>query len=938
MPEMTRRLIWIWVTVINNVATVDVCFGTTNDSKDVIILRKHNTIYAVEEDKFTCHQFPNNIHESRSIRRRYTPATSNICRVNTNRNARVTNIQNLSMNMAYARNETLSYMNLGDCHQRYTPAATSICRVNTNRNSPCTNIQNLSTNMAAARDDTPPYMDLGDCDQQCRHCGCLFWYNERLKGGNYTREAEYHLCCRGGQIYIPPAPDPPAFIQQLLKNNQFMEHIRAYNQMFAMTSFGAKIDHSVNKRRGPYVFKISGQIYHWIGSLCPEEGHHPCFLQLYVYDTRDELRNRMHHFGGLDESTLNPEIVKGLIYVLDEHNGLVRLFRTARDRYNAGDIPSFKIRLYNIGGVRGYELPTADVLGAIVFENGPRSCTYFDVIIELRGGPPQRINKLHQSYMSLQFPLLFVFGQPGYYPELTLKPRDGRGKGKKVTMNGYYKYQLHPRRKEFGLIFKGGQLFQQFVVTVFCAIEQSRLDFICRNQNDIRSDFLSGLYDVVSRGDRNPQIFITFTCNVKWPEIKRYMAQFPELTPTDRVDIVCRVFEQKVKDFLRFLKEVKTFGYVSAVLYTIEFQKRGLPYCHTLLLIESRNTLKDATQIDEYISAEIPDLVQDPRGYKLVTKLMMHDPCGSANLDASCIQNGPCNKHFPKQYNEQTYFYSNGHTQYRRRDTGIHVMKGESRLDNCNVVPYNRALCLAFEAHINVEYCGWIMPIKYLFKYISKGPDHILAKISNSETSTSIVGISKQIDEIQNYVDGRFICPFEACWRIFDFSIHCREPAVQIQNVHLEDMQRINFRERDRLDIIVNIPEKKITTLTEWFVYNNENSDGRHLTYLNFPSDFMWYPNSKEWRRRQIRTKKSLGRLTYVHPSSGDLFYFRMLLCHQKGCKSPDEVRTVNGQMLPTFRAACESLGLLGDDKEWDIALEESTALATSKEIRVLFP
>ncbi|GKD89672.1 hypothetical protein Tco_1365179, partial [Tanacetum coccineum] len=164
---------------------------------------------------------------------------------------------------------------------------------------------------------------------------------------------------------------------------------------------------------------------------------------------------------------------------------------------------------------------------------------------------------------------------------------------------------------------------------------------------------------------------------------------------------------------------------------------------------------------------------------------------------------------------------------------------------------------------------------------ISKGPDRILAKISNSKTSTSAVGTTKQIDEIQNNVFGRFICPYEACWRIFDFLIHCREPAMQILNVHLEDMQRINFHEMDRLDIIVNIHEKK-----------------KQLS-----------PN-------------------------GDLFYFRMLLCHQKGCKSPDEVRTVNGQMLPTFRAACEALGLLGDDK---IALEESTASTTSKEIRVLF-
>nr|GEV01329.1 DNA helicase [Tanacetum cinerariifolium] len=101
--------------------------------------------------------------------------------------------------------------------------------------------------------------------------------------------------------------------------------------------------------------------------------------------------------------------------------------------------------------------------------------------------------------------------------------------------------------------------------------------------------------------------------------------------------------------------------------------------------------------------------------------------------------------------------------------------------------------------------------------------------------------------------------------------------------------------------------------------------------------EFVLCPNSKKWQRRQIRKNKSLGRLTYVHPSSGDLFYFRMLLFHQKGCKSPAEVQTVNDQILPTYQAACEALGLLGDDKKQDISLQESTTLATSNEIRILF-
>ncbi|GJU87513.1 DNA helicase [Tanacetum coccineum] len=702
---------------------------------------------------------------------------------------------------------------------------------------------------------TVSYIDLGDCNQQCRHCGCLFWYNERVKSNNYGRRAEYHLCCGGGKIYMPPLPDPPLFVQQLLTNAHFMEHIRAYNQMFAMTSFGEKVDSSVNTGRGPYVFKVSGQIYHWIGSLCPEEGDHPRFLQLYIHDTHAEVANRLRNFVHQNEDILNPEIVEGLIHVLDEHNGLVRLFGTARDRYNAGEIPSFKIRLYNKGGARGYEFSTSDVLGGIVFKDGPKSRTDFDVIVEFRAGHPQRINKLHQSYMSLQFPLLFVFGEPGFYPELLLKPRDGSGRGKKVTMNAYYKYQLHPRVKGFGLIFRCGHLFQQYVVTAFCTVEQSRLDFIRK------------------------------------------------------------------------------------VLYTIEFQKRGLSHCHTLLWVDSSSKIHDASQIDDYISAELPDPVEDTEGYKVVSKLMMHGPCGVANPSASCTEKGICNKHFPKMYNDKTFFDTNGRTHYRRRQTQVHVMKGESRLDNCNVVPYNRVLCLAFRAHINVEYCGWSMLIKYLFKYISKGPDRILGKIEKSveDASTSTSERHIQVDEIQNYVDGRFICPFEACWRIFEYPIHRREPAVQILNVHLENMQRVNFRERDRLDVIVNLPDRKKTTLTEWYVYNNEHTDGRHLTYLDFPSEFVWYSDSKSWHRRVVRTRKSLGRLTYVHPNSGDLFYFRMLLSHQKGCKSPIEVRTVNGQVLPTYRAACEALGLLGDDREWDIALEESGVSASSAQLRTLF-
>ncbi|GJZ81100.1 DNA helicase [Tanacetum coccineum] len=229
--------------------------------------------------------------------------------------------------------------------------------------------------------------------------------------------------------------------------------------------------------------------------------------------------------------------------------------------------------------------------------------------------------------------------------------------------------------------------------------------------------------------------------------------------------------------------------------------------------------------------------------------------------------------------------------------------------------------------------------IKYLFKYISKGTDRVVANITTPIGGTATTNITPNIhiDEIKNFVEARYIGPHEACWRILEFPIHYRDPAVQILAVHLENMQQIRFRSRERLQSIVDNPTKKKTTLTEWLDYNAHNTDGRHLTYLEFPSEYAWHATDKYWQRRRNLKKPSIGRLTYIHPSAGDLFYQRMLLCHQKGCKSFRDIRTVNNEVHPTNRAACEALGLLASDQEWVYALQEASIHATAAELRKLF-
>jgi len=63
--------------------------------------------------------------------------------------------------------------------------------------------------------------------------------------------------------------------------------------MFAFTSPGAKVDNKFNNGRGPPNLRIQGQTCHRIGSLLPPTRQLPKFAQLYIYDTDNEIHNKI---------------------------------------------------------------------------------------------------------------------------------------------------------------------------------------------------------------------------------------------------------------------------------------------------------------------------------------------------------------------------------------------------------------------------------------------------------------------------------------------------------------------------------------------------------------------------------------------------------------------------------------------------------------------
>lgn len=65
-----------------------------------------------------------------------------------------------------------------------------------------------------------------------------------------------------------------------------------------------------------------------------------------------------------------------------------------------------------------------------------------------------------------------------------------------------------------------------------------------------------------------------------------------------------------------------------AVMYVVEFEKRGLPHVHMLIWLDAASKIYLKRNVDKYVSAEIPDPSEDPVGYAAIKMFMMHGPCG----------------------------------------------------------------------------------------------------------------------------------------------------------------------------------------------------------------------------------------------------------------------------------------------------------------------
>lgn len=116
---------------------------------------------------------------------------------------------------------------------------------------------------------------------------------------------------------------------------------------------------------------------------------------------------------------------------------------------------------------------------------------------------------------------------------------------------------------------------------------------------------------------------------------------------------------------------------------------------------------------------------------------MIHGPCGELKINIICIYQGVCTKHYPKKFCLWTIINKDGYPIYKRRNDSWFVMVQNQKLNSNHIVPYNHYLLVIFQDHIKVEWNNRARSVKYLFKYITKGPGQSKICIKNIDGTTN---------------------------------------------------------------------------------------------------------------------------------------------------------------------------------------------------------
>ena len=289
---------------------------------------------------------------------------------------------------------------------------------------------------------------------------------------------------------------------------------------------------------------------------------------------------------------------------------------------------------------------------------------------------------------------------------------------------------------------------------------------------------------------------------------------------TSHPDLVTRIFKVYQEQLLHTLHTTNILGRVKhcAITGRTEWQGRGNPHVHILVwseALDDTKLLKEASDVDRFISARMPDKDPDAVGggrlYKLVKGKMTHrhhmkckyyfqpceKGCGHA-CEGHENEYNRCKRQYPFPVLDETILTENNTVKYRRGP------------DDGNVVPHNAKLLLKFNCHINVEAVAFSDSIGYMYKYNFKPGQMVDVQEVRAADAD---GEEEETNHISEYRRCRWVGACEATWRIMQYRLHSCRPSVLRLGIHLPGKKHSRLGPNNE-----PIQSTKLSTLERYFV------------------------------------------------------------------------------------------------------------------------
>ena len=662
-------------------------------------------------------------------------------------------------------------------------------------------------------------------------------------------------CCAAGEIVLPAFPELPEDLSSAILAPPVRQHFRAYNMSLAMASTGHS---NISLPDGTFV--LGGKAFHRIGSILPAPGAPPAFAQIYVLDVDQAAERRIAIMGGANAELRRDHLTR-LHSQLLLYNPWVRQFVSAA----LSDTPQLVWRCADD--------ISAMQLGAIIAEPGDRR----DIVVRRVDGPLTFLHDGHALYHPLAYPLLFPLGTGGWHDNMEVASLNYRN-FRTVTLTEWGRYYLMHRDRPTHWQ-KCERLALEFYCDMWAQVESRNAHFhrLPSQQAKYRGARVAAIEDQLSAGVPaaaigqpvirlpstfvgsaryyqqlyldamalpkkfgKPDLFVTLTCNPRWPEIVGALP--PNSHWSHHMDIVNRVFALKLKQFIKDVVKSEIFGPVKAYVYRVEWQARGMPHAHMLFILLDK--VLTSRHIDSIISAEMPDPATEPLLHELVVRHMLHPRCDT-NTEYSCRHNPQgqlcdCVRGYPKDMSRDTVIIADGYPRYCRRGRFTATLRDGRIVSDNWVVPHNKYLLMRYQCHLNIEVCAHFRCFKYVYKYTFKPPDH-----------TAVT-----IDEIDAHLSGRLLSASEAVYRLLALPLHKEWPSVIRLDIHLPRQHRMVFDPTADEDQLLQQLETTTSTLMGWFQLNRDDAFARTLLYHDVPSHYVW--DKSQWTKRTRKVMNSL--------------------------------------------------------------------------------